>query len=160
MEYSHIESDSKHIDYIITQLTKLAETQISIVKALGFTKSLECDEHGYDMFRKIYEIDGNYIHPYGYDNITAEEKKARKLLYSNMSYEADIIFRAMMEEHYLSDGDMDETMKDNLYLHAYNQGHSCGYNEIHNYYNEIVYDYDNLSEDELMDKLDIYNFDI
>lgn len=150
-----LQSDKEYIDYIIKELTILAENQIKIVKALGFIKALKDDDTGYNEFRKIYETHGNYIHPYSLEGISDDEKKARKLLYSNMSYEAGNLFREMMEAHYLTDGEMSNEMKDNLYTHAYNRGHSSGFNEIHNYYMDIIEDYDNLTEDELMDKLDI-----
>lgn len=59
-------------------------------------------------------------------------------IYRNIHAETDTLFRAALEEEYLTELDASAEQKNILWDKAYADGHSIGYSEIENYYIDLV----------------------
>lgn len=120
---------------------------------MNFVAAMQYTEGGYNQFRLIYERPdalGDYLYPKGKD-------EARRALYSEFSCNATQLFRQMMEAHTINVDEVSQEDRDNMWRDAWNRGHSNGYNEIWNYYTEVVDMYDRVQSGQIQrDEFDEY----
>lgn len=139
----------------LKSLRNEAQRQHDLVQNMNFLDALK-DVDGYNQFRRIYERPGDlgdYLYP-------SDRNSERLDLYREFSHKADVLFRKMMEAFQLNVDEVSQEDRDNLFRDAWNRGHSCGFNEIWNYYQEGVDMYDKMvsneiTSDEFEDYLDI-----
>jgi hypothetical protein len=140
----------------VADLRVIAQAQHDKVKGMDFVAAMKEEAGGYNQFRLIYERPralGEYLYPNGKD-------QERKALYYEFSWAADQLFRQMMEAHTINPGESTQQDKDDMWRDAWNRGHSNGYNEVWNYYTEVVEMYDKvqngqIQREEFDDYLDI-----
>jgi len=122
----------------IKVLRAQAQEQYDRAQGMDFVAAMQYTEGGYNQFRLIYERPGalgEYLYP---DNRDQE----RKALYREFSYKADQLLRQMMEAHTINVDEVSQEDRDNMWRDAWNRGHSNGYNEVWNYYTDVVDMYD------------------
>lgn len=64
--------------------------------------------------------------------------KFNRAVYGNIQAETNALFRAALEEEYLTELETSTEQKNILWAKAYSDGHSSGYSEIENYYINLV----------------------
>ena len=119
---------------LINELRDKADKQIEIVKEMSVYDAVDESkgENGYSPLRMIYERDGEYLHSYGYKNLTKEQKKVLNNLYREYSSKTDLIFKELLEKEYEGTlSKVSEKAKESIFNRAWDKGHSSGYREVY-----------------------------
>lgn len=134
------------------QLDTTASRLLSAASQLSVHELVSEKTSGYPVIREIYEQNVQYLFPEELHDRNSNFYKVRMNLYRNYSHEADVLFKNKLLELIV---ELPAQVKSDIYLHAWNTGHSNGHAMILQEFQDAVTNYRQMTIQEFEQLLNI-----